>query len=197
MSEFWNQRYAAEEFAYGTDPNLFFKEQLEKIKKGKILLPAEGEGRNAVFAASLGWDVTAFDISTEGKRKAGELAARNKVSFNYLIADYENIQFEPATFDCIALIFAHMPADKRTEYHQKMLSFLKPGGFVLLEGFSKKQINYSSGGPRDFRMLYSKAELETDFQQLSILQIKEVETELNEGGFHNGTAALVRLVGKK
>lgn len=197
MSEFWNQRYAAEEFAYGTDPNLFFKEQLEKIKKGKILLPAEGEGRNAVFAASLGWDVTAFDISTEGKRKAGELGARNKVSFNYLIADYENIQFEPATFDCIALIFAHMPADKRTEYHQKMLSFLKPGGFVLLEGFSKKQINYSSGGPRDFRMLYSKAELETDFQQLSILQIKEVETELNEGGFHNGTAALVRLVGKK
>ena len=197
MSEFWNQRYAAEEFAYGTDPNLFFKEQLEKIKKGKILLPAEGEGRNAVFAASLDWDVTAFDISTEGKRKAGELAARNKVSFNYLIADYENIQFEPATFDCIALIFAHMPADKRTEYHQKMLSFLKPGGFVLLEGFSKKQINYSSGGPRDFRMLYSKAELETDFQQLSILQIKEVETELNEGGFHNGTAALVRLVGKK
>ena len=197
MSEFWNQRYAAEEFAYGTDPNLFFKKQLEKIKKGKILLPAEGEGRNAVFAASLGWDVTAFDISTEGKRKAGELAVRNKVSFNYLIADYENIQFEPATFDCIALIFAHMPADKRTEYHQKMLSFLKPGGFVLLEGFSKKQINYSSGGPRDFRMLYSKAELETDFQQLSILQIKEVETELNEGGFHNGTAALVRLVGKK
>ena len=197
MSEFWNQRYAAEEFAYGTEPNLFFKEQLEKMNNGKLLLPAEGEGRNAVFAASLGWDVTAFDISTEGKRKAGELAARNKVSFNYLIADYENIQFEPATFDCIALIFAHIPAEKRTEYHQKMLSFLKPGGFVLLEGFSKKQINYSSGGPRDFRLLYSKTELETDFQQLSILQIEDIETELNEGGFHNGTAALVRLVGKK
>ena len=197
MSEFWNQRYAAEAFAYGTEPNHFFKDQVEKMKPGKILFPAEGEGRNAVFAAQLGWEVTAFDISSEGKRKAEQLASQNGVKLNYLIAGYEDIQFEPETFDCIALVFAHMSAANRTEYHNKMVSFLKPGGFLLLEGFGKKQINYTSGGPRDFKMLYSKTELETDFQQLSILQVDEAEVELNEGDFHKGVAAVVRVVGKK
>lgn len=197
MSEFWNQRYSAEEFAYGTEPNLFFKEHIEKLTPGKILFPAEGEGRNAVYAARLGWDVTAFDVSVEGKRKAELLAAKNSVTINYLLAGYDDIYFEPETFDCVVLVFAHIDSDKREEYHRKMISFLKPGGFLLLEGFSKKQINNNSGGPRDFRLLYSKAELETDFQHLSVLKTEEPDVELNEGQFHNGIASVIRVVGKK
>jgi SAM-dependent methyltransferase len=197
MSEFWNQRYSAEEFAYGTEPNLFFKEHIEKLTPGKILLPAEGEGRNAVYAARLGWDVTAFDVSVEGKRKAELLAAENSVTINYLLAGYDDIYFEPETFDCVVLVFAHIDSDKREKYHRKMISFLKPGGFLLLEVFSKKQINNNSGGPRDFRLLYSKAELETDFQHLSVLKTEEPDVELYEGQFHNGIASVIRVVGKK
>ena len=197
MSEFWNQRYAAAEFAYGTEPNLFFKEQIEKLKPGKILFPAEGEGRNAVYAARLGWEVTAFDVSIQGKRKAGLLATENTVKINYMIAGYDDIYFDPETFDCIVLVYAHIDSDKREEYHHKMISFLKPGGFLLLEGFSKKQINNNSGGPRDFRLLYSMTELESDFQNLSILKTEELDVELNEGQFHKGIASVVRVVGKK
>jgi SAM-dependent methyltransferase len=197
LSDFWNQRYSDEDFADSTEPNLFFKEHIERLTPGKILIPAEGEGRNAVDAARLGWDVTAFDISVQGKSKAELLAAENSVKINYLIAGYEDISFEPETFDCVVLVFAQIDSDKREKYHQKLISFLKPGGFLLLEGFSKKQINNSSGGPRDFRLLYSKTELENDFQQLSILQIEEPDVELNKGDFHNGTASVIRVVGKK
>lgn len=197
MSEFWNQRYAADEYAYGTRPNLFFKEQIEKLQPGSVLFAAEGEGRNAVFAAQLGWSVTAFDLSTEGKRKAGNLASGNGVNISYLVAGYEDVSFEPESFDCIVLVFAHMPAEKREEYHRRLMSFLKLGGTMILEGFSKEQINFNSGGPRDLKMLFSKAELESDFNQLSDLNIEEEEIELDEGPFHQGKAAVIRLIGKK
>lgn len=197
MSAFWNQRYAAEEFAYGIEPNLFFKNEIEKLNPGKVLFPAEGEGRNAVYAARLGWEVTAFDTSTEGKRKAELLALKHGVKINYLIAGYDDIYFQPETFDCLVLVYAHLPSEKREEYHRKMVSFVKTGGFVILEGFSQKQVNYNSGGPRDVNMLYTKTAIETDFKLLSDLNAEEVEIELDEGLYHKGTASVIRLVGKK
>ena len=197
MNDFWNERYAAQDYAYGVEPNQYFKEQLEKLNHGKILFPAEGEGRNAVYAAKSGWQVFAFDPSTEGKRKAENLASANGVSIDYQIAGYENIQYMPNSFDCIVLIFAHTHPLKRTEVHQKMISFLKPGGTVILEGFSKNQISYNSGGPRDMNMLFSKEEMEFDFRHLSKLKINEVEVDLNEGQFHQGKAAVIRILGVK
>jgi len=197
MNDFWNERYASELYAYGTSPNQFFKENIEKLNPGKILFPAEGEGRNAVFAAKLGWSVSAFDLSSEGKRKADLLAAENKVEIDYKIAGFADISFETGQFDCIVLIFAHIPPIKRAEFHRKMISFLKPGGILILEGFSKKQIQFNSGGPRDLQMLFSEKELQTDFKLLSHLEISETETILNEGPFHQGKAAVIRVLGKK
>lgn len=197
MNNFWNERYSTVEYAYGTRPNEFYKKQLEKLNPGKILFPAEGEGRNAVYAAKQGWQVTAFDPSTEGKRKAELLALLNNVVIDYLISDYERISFPSESFDCVVLIFAHMHPFKRLEYHKKMVSFLKPGGTLILEGFSKRQIDYKTGGPLDIGMLFSKEELENDFSEFAKIEIAETNTYLDEGPFHQGTAAVIRVLGKK
>jgi ubiquinone/menaquinone biosynthesis C-methylase UbiE len=197
MTEFWNERFGSEEYAYGTEPNQFYKEQLGKLVPGKILFPAEGEGRNAVYAATRGWLVTAFDPSIEGKRKAELLAQKNKVSINYLIDNYEFVNFPAESFDCIVLIFAHMHPLKRKEYHQKLATFLKPEGILILEGFSKNQISNNSGGPRDINMLFSKEELKSDFGSFSELKINEDDALLNEGPFHNGIASVIRVSGVK
>jgi 2-polyprenyl-3-methyl-5-hydroxy-6-metoxy-1,4-benzoquinol methylase len=197
MNDFWNQRYSSEEFAYGTAPNQFYKEQLEKLESGKILFPGEGEGRNAVFAATLGWQVTAFDTSIEGKKKAELLALKNGVTINYQIDNYESVDFPKNAFDSIVLIYTHIHPLKRKEYHQKFISFLKPGGILILEGFSKKQIKNNTGGPQNVDMLFSDDELRDDFSQFSKLEISETNTLLNEGPFHQGIASVIRIVGIK
>lgn len=193
----WDQRYAAEEYVYGTNPNRFFQEQLDKLTSGRLLLPAEGEGRNSVYAASKGWQVTAFDMSSEGRKKALRLAEQRSVHIQYQLADYNTVLLPEDFFDSVAMVYAHASAADRTLRHRRMLSFLKEGGTFILEGFSKEQINYHTGGPRDVNMLFSVEELEYDFQNLNKLQIWKEEIELQEGPFHNGIASVIRLVGVK
>lgn len=197
MSEFWNERYAIKEFVYGTTPNLFFKSQIDKLSPANILFPAEGEGRNAVYAAKRGWNVSAFDSSSEAKNKAEKLAKENGVKINYQLSDMKTIEYPVNFFDCIVLIFAHFHPFERIFFHNRLLSFLKPGGAVILEGFSKKQMQFSSGGPRNFEMLFSKEEIESDFTTLTTIKIEESEVILNEGRFHQGPASVIRMVGMK
>jgi ubiquinone/menaquinone biosynthesis C-methylase UbiE len=197
MNDFWNERYATDEYAYGTEPNQFYKDQIENIAPGKILFPAEGEGRNAVYAAKIGWQVTAFDPSMEGKRKAELLAEKNNVFIQYRISDYENVNFPTESFDCIVLIFAHMHPLKRNEFHKKLSSFLKPGGTLILEGFAKNQIFNKTGGPQNVEMLFSKEELQNDFSGFSSLGITETDVVLDEGPFHQGIASVIRVTGVK
>ena len=197
MNQFWNERFATEEYVYGTEPNLFYREQLEKLNPGKILFPAEGEGRNAVYAAMQDWKVTAFDPSTVAKTKAENLARQKNVEIYYRITDYENVSFSKESFDCLVLIFAHMHPLKRKEYHKKLASFLKPGGTLILEGFSKKQIKNNTGGPRNVEMLFSEEELRNDFNFFSELSISETDVTLDEGAFHKGKASVIRVTGKK
>ncbi|MDO8951488.1 MAG: class I SAM-dependent methyltransferase, partial [Draconibacterium sp.] len=150
-----------------------------------------------VHAAKKGWEVFAFDPSVEGKRKAEKLASENGVNIDYQIAGYENVHFEPHFFDCIVLIFAHTHPLKRTEVHHKLTSYLKPGGILILEGFSKNQISYNSGGPRDIDMLFSKEEMQSDFASFSELSVTETNYILDEGLFHQGTASVIRVFGIK
>lgn len=135
MQNFWNERYSQEEYIYGIDPNRFFKENLEKLSPGKILLPAEGEGRNASFAAKLGWEVFAFDSSNVAIEKANKLFDSNNVKVNYFLKTLEDFTWEKNFFDCISLIFVHPQEIMRKNIHQKMIDFLKPGGILILEGF--------------------------------------------------------------
>lgn len=197
MNNFWDERYRTKKFAYGEAPNTFIKQELAKLKPGKILFPAEGEGRNAVFAATIDWDVTAFDPSIEAKKKAELLEAKHNTKIDYQIASYENVNFPTAFFNCIVLVFAHMSPSKRNEYHKKLSTFLKPGGQLILEGFSKEQVNRNTGGPKNSEMLFSKEEMENDFSEYSELKIEETETLLNEGPFHQGVASVIRVVGIK
>ncbi|MBI9068855.1 MAG: class I SAM-dependent methyltransferase [Salinivirgaceae bacterium] len=197
MSEFWNAKYNREDFLYGTEASQFIKEQLEKLASGKILFPAEGEGRNAVYAATKGWDVTAFDPSSVGQQKAIKLANSKNVFISYLLRGYENVDFANETFNAIGLSFSHMPPDLRKQMHAKYIQWLKPDGTIILELFSKEQLNYSSGGPKNIDMLLSQPELEEDFKSLSELNITVEITELNEGSGHQGNASVIRLIGKK
>jgi 2-polyprenyl-3-methyl-5-hydroxy-6-metoxy-1,4-benzoquinol methylase len=198
----WNDRYSSEEFAYGTAPNKYLKEQLEKLKTGSILFPAEGEGRNAVFAAQLGWKVSAFDISAEGKNKALKLAESNNVVIDYQVGELETLNYQAEQFDVIALIYAHFPAAIKSSIHQTLETYLRKDGYIIFEAFSKKHLEYLAindkvGGPKDIESLFSIEEIQSDFPDYEIIQLEEKEIELNEGLFHNGKGSVIRFVGKK
>ncbi len=181
MKEFWEERYSAKEFAYGAEPNVFFKNVLEEFNlKGSILLPAEGEGRNAVFAAKKGLNVTCFDMSSQGKFKAQKLATLENVDINYLVGEFSELNFEENSFDVIALIYAHFPTNVKALYHQKLVKYLKKGGFLILEGFSKNQLKVNkeeqqSFGPKKLEMLYTVDEIRNDFEALEIKVLTQDE----------------------
>jgi len=198
----WNDRYAKDEFAYGEQPNNYLKEQLEKLDVGTILFPAEGEGRNAVFAARLGWTVSAFDISAEGKNKASRLAATNNVTIDYQVGELQTLDYKPDQFDAIALIYAHFPADIKSLYHKTLDKYLRKNGVIIFEAFSKSHLDYISknekvGGPTDLAMLFSMDELRSDFANYEIIELEEKEIDLSEGLFHNGKGSVIRFVGRK
>jgi cyclopropane fatty-acyl-phospholipid synthase-like methyltransferase len=197
MKEFWEKRYQYNAYAYGEEPNLFFKEQLDQLQPGKLLLPFEGEGRNAVYAASKGWEVIAFDFSEAGKKKALQLANKHGVNIDYCVSSWEAFDFQAKTYNVIALIYAHLPEEKRRLLHAKAAESLKEGGTLLLEAFTKKQLGNSSGGPQQLEALFDTDGLKKDFSDMRILSLKEETIQLNEGEFHNGKAEVIRLVAKK
>lgn len=202
MKGFWDERYSKHEFAYGETPNDYLKEQIARLPIGSILFPAEGEGRNAVYASTLGWTVSAFDISNEGKNKAMKLAKKNNVTIDYKVGELETLDYTSEQFDAIALIYAHFPANVKSQYHKTFDKYLRKGGTVIFEAFSKKHIEYNSknekiGGPQDINMLFSIDELKSDFDNYEIVELKEMEIELSEGLYHNGQGSVVRFVGKK
>jgi 2-polyprenyl-3-methyl-5-hydroxy-6-metoxy-1,4-benzoquinol methylase len=198
----WNERYSNEAYAYGQEPNDFLKQELQKISPAKILFPAEGEGRNAIYAASLGWEVSAFDIAEEGRKKAIKLAADKGVSINYQVGDLSTLKYTAAQFDAIALIFAHFPTAIKSDLHKDLSNLLKPGGLVIFEAFSKSHIEFNSknekvGGPKELGMLFSIEEIKHDFPGYTVELLEEKVIELQEGIFHNGTGSVIRFVGRK
>ena len=198
----WNDRYSTDEFAYGEQPNNYLKEQLMQLDTGTILFPAEGEGRNAVFAAKLGWEVSAFDIRIDGKNKALQLAENNNVSINYQVGELQELDYKAEQFDAIALIYAHFPSAIKSAYHKTLSNYLRKGGLLIFEAFSKQHLDYLAkdekvGGPKEIDMLFSIEEIRTDFENYEILVLEEKEIELNEGLFHNGRGSVIRFVGRR
>ncbi|MEO5599453.1 MAG: class I SAM-dependent methyltransferase [Cyclobacteriaceae bacterium] len=198
----WNDRYSKEEFAYGEQPNNYLKKQLDKLNVGTILFPAEGEGRNAVYAAKLGWTVSAFDISIEGQKKAFQLAEANNVKIDYQVGELQTLNYETDQFDAIGLIYAHFPADIKSLYHKTFDKYLRKGGVIIFESFSKNHLEYVTknekvGGPKDIASLFSIDEIKSDFPNYEFEELVEMEIELNEGLFHNGQGSVIRFVGRK
>ena len=197
MNEFWDARYSESDYVYGKKPNKYFEHNLLKLNPGKLLLPAEGEGRNAVFAAENNWLVTAVDFSSKAKEKALKLANERNVSIEYVIAPLEKYAFPENEFDAVGLIYAHFPRNLRTQIHNSVIKSLKPGGILIFEAFSKKQINNNTGGPKDISLLYDLEELFTDFRDLRIEESQGLEIELTEGKYHKGKSDIIRLIAKK
>jgi len=200
--ERWNERYSNDEFAYGTQPNNYLKDQLQKLETGSVLFPAEGEGRNAIFADQLGWNVSAFDISAEGKNKALHLAETNHVEIDYQVGELQTLDYPKEQFDVIALIYAHFPAEIESSIHKMLDTYLRKGGFIIFEAFSKKHLDFvlkneKVGGPKDIESLFSIEEIKSDFPEYDIIELEEKEIELQEGIFHNGTGSVIRFLGKK
>ncbi|MCG8477402.1 MAG: class I SAM-dependent methyltransferase [Cytophagales bacterium] len=198
----WNDRYKDVEYAYGEDPNNYLKECLKNLDPGAILFPAEGEGRNAVYAAGLGWQVEAFDISEEGQRKALRLAEKMGTTINYQVGELPLLEYSQEQFDVVALVYAHFPPEIRSNIHKLLDGYLRKGGYVILEAFSRKHLDYSQkdpavGGPKDMESLFSIEEVLSDFEDYEPIELVEKEVELNEGFGHVGKGAVIRFFGRK
>ena len=194
MKDFWEQRYTEEAYAYGTEPNVFFAEQLARLPPGRLLLPAEGEGRNAVWAAQQGWTVDAFDYAEAGRAKALLLAAARGVSIGYSIATFDDAPIAAGTYDAVAIVFAHVPSTARTAVHRKLAAALRPGGTLIMESFTKDQLQRGTGGPKSLDMLYDPTDLQADFKDLDIKLLETLEVQLTEGPYHQGLSSVVRLL---
>ena len=198
----WNDKYRGEAYAYGEEANNYLKEKLLKLAPGRILFPAEGEGRNAVFAAKQGWEVSAFDISTEGQKKALRLAEKNDVRIDYLLGDLPSLAYQSQSFDALAMIYVHLPFSLRKPYHQLLNSYLRRGGMLIFEAFSKNHLAYNAenpavGGPKELSMLFSTDEILKDFEDYDVIELEEREVELNEGFGHRGKGSVIRFLGRK
>ncbi len=199
MSDFWNKKFKGEEYLYGTEPNPFFKQFIDNQTPGKLLLPAEGEGRNAAYAAEKGWDVTAFDNSSVAHNKALTLVKSRDLSITYNLHSVEETdnQYNNSAFDVIALCYFHLPSDARTHFHQVFMQKIKSGGHLYIIGFSKEQLKYNSGGPPNADMLFEVSALKEDFKNYATRNVHTFETILSEGRGHKGKASLTEAIIKK
>lgn len=195
--EIWDARYSAEEYIYGVEPNSFLKSFIDNNPPRSILFPAEGEGRNAVYAASKGWKVSAFDISETAKNKALKLAKSKNVEINYFTSNLIDFKHNDNFFDAIAIVYMHVKENIRNKVFENLFSALRNGGNLLFEAFEKKQINYKSGGPNDENMLYSKDEVIYLLKDFSEIKVWEEIITLNEGSLHKGEGIVIRALAKK
>lgn len=193
-SQFWDERYRSDEYAYGREPNEFLRAEAHRIAPGRVLCLAEGEGRNAVYLAGLGHQVTAVDFSAAGLRKTERLAGEHGVSVTTVQADLATYEPEPGAFAGVVAIFAHLPEAVRKHVHGWVSRALAPGGVFLLEAYTPQQLAFGTGGPRDPAMLMTLAGLKAELSPLTLEIGREVEREIHEGAFHGGPSATVQVV---
>lgn len=198
MKDFWNERYSEDGLAYGETPNVYLSEVADQIEAGgKVLVVGDGEGRNGVWLARQGFDVTCVDYSPVAVEKIKSFAAQKNVSITAICADMNEWDWPVAEFDGVVSIYVHFPPDMRAGLHQKMVDALKSGGKILMEAFNKDQLQYKSGGPPVPEMLFSEEMLREDFSSVDILKIEEKVVHLDEGKYHCGDGAVVRMIAQK
>ena len=195
----WNQRYAVEEYIFGTEPSDILTKNAHLFHPGqRALAIADGEGRNGVYLASLGLQVTSFDISDVAIQKAKKLAAQQQVALTILESDIESWHWEDAAFDAVVgIFFQFLDPALRANAFAGMAATLKPGGLVFLRGYTPKQIEYKTGGPSTVENLYTPKLLTSAFADFEILQLMAQEVILNEGPRHNGMSAFVDFIARK
>jgi SAM-dependent methyltransferase len=196
MKDFWNERYSQDDYAYGEQANDF----LRSIPLGagkKVLCLAEGEGRNAIYLAAMGNQVTAVDFSEQAILKVQRLAQKNGVEIETICADLNDFQFEANTWDVIIAIFAHFPVDLRKKVHESIYPSLKDEGVFILEAYHVSQLEQGTGGPTSKHLLYEVSVLQADFQDFGDLEIVQLQREISEGKFHKGISSVIQLIARK
>ena len=197
MSAFWDERYAQPGYYYGDAPNDFLREHAAEIPAGEVLCIGEGEGRNALFLASQGYRVTAVDLSSVGLQKLRDRAAAAGLSIETIQADLARFDFGSMRWSAIISIFCHLPPSLRVFVHARACSGLVPGGMLLLEAYTPRQLMHATGGPKERSMLYEPLALAGDFAALRRTHLLELEREVREGVGHTGRAAVVQLIGQR
>jgi cyclopropane fatty-acyl-phospholipid synthase-like methyltransferase len=197
--ERWNQRFAVEEYVFGTAPNAFLAAHAALFKPGqRALCVADGEGRNSVWLAAQGLRVTAFDFSPVALDKARRLAAERGVRVRYELATVQDWRWPAAQFDVVVAIFIQFVVpEARSVLFGRMRASLRAGGLLLLEGYTPAQLKYGTGGPKQVDQLYTEELLRQAFGSLEILELKAYEAELDEGTRHRGPSAVIDLVARK
>ncbi len=192
----WDDRYSGDQFVYGTEPNTFLAEHAHLLR-GPVLSLAEGEGRNAVFLASLGLDVLGVDQSAVGLTKAQALARSRNVAIRTQVADLGVFSPLPESCGSVVSIFAHLPSVVRTRLYPLIERCLQPGGVLLLEAYTEAQLARTTGGPKDPDMLMSAAILRREFPRLEVILVREVERDVREGVGHTGIASVVQFIARR
>ena len=199
MKEFWEQHYSVDEYIFGTEPNVFLVSQQALLKPGmKALAVADGEGRNGVWLAKQGLDVLSVDFSENAVAKARKLAAQSGVAVATEVGDLRTWEFGANRFDAIVAIFIQFAnPEERSKIFQRMKQALKPGGLLILQGYTPKQLEYKTGGPPVAENMYTPAMLRESFADMEILHLAEHEDFIAEGTKHYGMSALVDMVARK
>ncbi|MDE8349275.1 MAG: class I SAM-dependent methyltransferase [Acidocella sp.] len=195
----WNQRYAVEDYIFGTEPSDILRNNAHLLKAGQTALAiADGEGRNGVYLARLGLQVTSFDYSEVAIAKAKKLAALHNVQLTMLESDIDSWRWTPAAFDAVVgIFFQFLDPVPRAEAFAGIIATLKPGGLVFLRGYTPKQLDYKTGGPSNVDNLYTPALLTEAFAGFEILRLEEMDVLLNEGPRHTGMSAFVDFIARK
>jgi len=197
IGSFWDQRFGQDAYVYGKEPNEYFRSVIDKLPPGRLFVPGAGEGRDAVYAASLGWEVHCLDLSNEGRRKALLLAAEKGVTIHYDVQAISDAAFPDGYFNMVASVFFHLPTGTRQQFYADAHRWLSPGGIFLMEAFTPAQLANNSGGPKDPDMLIDATTARTDLAQFHILRIAEEEPTLAEGTHHTGKAYVVDVLALK
>jgi SAM-dependent methyltransferase len=192
--DFWNEKFANTEYAYGTEPNDFLVSAVTKLKRGATLSLAEGEGRNAVWLAQQGFTVSAIEQSEKGVGKTLRLALQRGVIVMAERGELETFHIQPNSWDLVVSIFAHTPQELRRKLHRQVVAGLKPGGVFVLEAYTPAQIAKNTGGPKDASLMPTAELLRSELAGLVFDRIEEVEREVVEGSLHTGTAHVVQVV---
>lgn len=192
-TSFWNELYANDRYAYGTEPNDFLSTAALK-PNSKVLCLAEGEGRNAVFLASRGHSVTMIDYSASGIAKAEALAKANNVHIDTICADLSNYQIQTDSWDCIVVIFGHFPPTVRKFIYEQIPTALKMGGLFVSETYSIDQIKFGTGGPKNPEMMPTVDELSTYLTDFHQVEINQLERNIHEGELHNGNSSVIQVI---
>jgi SAM-dependent methyltransferase len=193
----WDERYGAQEYAYGRTPNKFLEEKFNSIPKGKVLSLAEGEGRNAVFLAKQGYSVTAVDASVVGLNKARKLAEENEVVIECIHADLAEYDLGENKWDGIISIFFPLPSSIRKELYKKVIAGLTHNGVFLLEAYTPDQLRLGTGGGNSPDVMQTKESLRLELAGLKFTHLIELEREVVEGMYHTGIGAVVQAIAMK